>query len=159
MKQEQVLLTYTEYESVDSLGESDRTLVHEASAARNKAYAPYSDFKVGAALRLSDGRIVTGNNQENAAYPSGLCAERVALFAARAQFPDQSIVALAIVTQTPLGSLPASPCGSCRQVMVEFEANQPAPFRVIMVNERANAVVMERASDLLPMCFTCAQLK
>lgn len=158
MKEEKVLLSYTDFASVDELGELDRALVAFAAESRLKAYAPYSNFLVGAALRLDDGSVVVGNNQENAAYPSGLCAERVALFAARANRPEQNIATLAIVTDTGQRSLPASPCGACRQVMVEFEANQPGSIRVLLASAHGRVLVIERASDLLPLCFTSEQL-
>jgi cytidine deaminase len=158
MKTNQVLLHYTEYKAGEALLEGDALLVSAALNARENAYAPYSNYKVGAALLLSDGTIVVGNNQENAAYPSGLCAERVALFAARAQYPKQAILALAVVTSGEPDDSPASPCGSCRQVMAEFEQLQGKAMRLIMANTSKAAVVFDRASDLLPFCFTCEQL-
>ncbi len=156
MKKEQVLLSYTEFESLDELTEQDRELVARATQARLRAYAPYSNYFVGAALRLDDGTIVEGNNQENAAYPSGLCAERVAIFAAKANFPNSEIHELAVITDSQ--PIPASPCGSCRQVMVEFENNQTHPIRLLLANTAGQVLIIERASDLLPLCFTCAQL-
>lgn len=158
MKTNQVLLCYTEFSGDESLPNEDAALLAAAIEARENAYAPYSNYKVGAALRLADGRVVVGNNQENAAYPSGLCAERVALFAARAQYSEQEILALAVVTAGVPGESPASPCGSCRQVMVEFEQLQQQSIRFIMANMSGDALVFERVSDLLPFCFTCAQL-
>ena len=154
----QMLLRYAEYTAGEAMDKTDAELVEAALAARENAYAPYSNYKVGAALVLSDGTIVVGNNQENAAYPSGLCAERVALFAARAQFPNQAILALAVVTTGEPHDSPASPCGSCRQVMTEFEQLQGHAMRLIMANTSKAAVVFDRASDLLPFCFTCEQL-
>lgn len=151
-----MLLTYTEFDGLESLLPDDRTLVLRAIEARKRAYAPYSKFFVGAALRLDDGTIVEGNNQENAAYPSGLCAERVAIFAAKANHPDRDISDLAVVTDG--GMLPASPCGSCRQVMVEFENNQQTPIRLILANMKGRVLIIDRAADLLPLCFTCDQL-
>ena len=153
-----MLLRYAEYAAGEAMDKADAELVEAALAARENAYAPYSNYKVGAALVLSDGTVVVGNNQENAAYPSGLCAERVALFAARAQFPYEAIVALAVVTSGEPHDSPASPCGSCRQVMTEYEQLQGQAMRLIMVNTSKAAVVFDRASDLLPFCFTCEQL-
>lgn len=136
----------------------DAALIAAAIDAREHAYAPYSNYKVGAALRLADGRVVVGNNQENAAYPSGLCAERVAMFSARAQYSDQAIAALAVVTAGGMDEPPASPCGSCRQVMVEFEQLQQRPMRFIMANMAGSALVFDSVRELLPFCFTCEQL-
>lgn len=158
MKMNQVLLRYAEFSAGETLPDDDAELLAAAIDAREHAYAPYSKYKVGAALRLADGRVVVGNNQENAAYPSGLCAERVALFAARAQYSDQEIVALAVVTAGAAGESPASPCGSCRQVMVEFERLQQNPMRFIMANMAGSALVFDSVRELLPFCFTCEQL-
>ena len=114
------------------LSESDRKLLEAAIEATENAYAPYSNFHVGAALRLADGTIVKGSNQENIAYPSGLCAERTALFAAGSQHPDSVIETLAIVGRNQQGVLTAaSPCGACRQVMAEVETRQGKKLRVI----------------------------
>lgn len=156
MKKERVLLTYTEYESFDQLSHDDQALIHHALEARERAYAPYSNYLVGAALRLDDQSVVEGNNQENAAYPSGLCAERVAIFAAKANQPQRSITSLAVVTNS--NPLPASPCGSCRQVMVEFENLQQTPIRLLLANTSGRVLLIDRAADLLPLCFTCEQL-
>lgn len=156
MKKEQVLLSYTVFDSLDQLPFEDRVLVERAGEARLRAYAPYSKYLVGSALRLDDHTIVEGNNQENAAYPSGLCAERVAIFAAKANHPKAEITGMAVITDSH--PLPASPCGSCRQVMVEFENNQERPIRLLLANTSGQVVLIERASDLLPLCFTCAQL-
>lgn len=159
MKSKEIRLRYTEYAVGEALPEADAELVRAAALAREQAYAPYSSYKVGAALRLEDGTVVVGNNQENAAYPSGLCAERVALFAARAQFSDKRIVVLAVITESHENQFPASPCGSCRQVMIEFEQLQGQPIRLIMANTAGAALVFDQLADLLPLCFTNHQLK
>jgi cytidine deaminase len=121
----------------------------------NQAYAPYSKFNVGAALRLSDDSVIVGNNQENVAYPSGLCAERVALFHAGAVHPDKEVISIAIVATgdlvKPTGII--SPCGACRQVMIESERRQHKSLRILLVAENNEVLVFHSAADLLPMSF------
>ena len=132
-------------------------LLEEAEKAAIKAYAPYSGFRVGAAVLLDDNSIVFGNNQENAAYPSGLCAERVALYAAKAQFPNKTIKALAVTAQPEAGQLssPVSPCGACRQVMAEYEThNQMQSIQVILGGFGNRVWLLENATSLLPLTFT-----
>jgi cytidine deaminase len=116
---------------------------------------------VGAALLMHDHTVVLGSNQENAAYPSGLCAERVALFSAAAQLPDKRILALAVVARRNNGStlIPVTPCGACRQVMLELEMRQQRPFQVIMQYKTDMWIVMPSAESLLPYCFTSGNLK
>lgn len=148
------------YDDRQALAEADRALLLEAEKALENAYAPYSNYSVGAALRLEGGRIVPGNNQENAAYPSGLCAERVALFAAGAQFPKEKIESIAIATRSGAKEgNPAAPCGSCRQVLVEYESRQVAPIRIIMGGSEQRIIVASSAADLMPLCFTWSVLK
>lgn len=159
MKEASFTLNYRLSDHVNELSDQDRALFEAAITAREMAYAPYSNYKVGAALRLESGRIVLGNNQENAAYPSGLCAERVALFAARAQYPNERIEAIAVLTAGALPALPASPCGACRQVMVEFEALQRSPIQVMLASIDGRAMFVSSAAELLPFCFTCEQLE
>ena len=136
------------------LSEEDRELVEAAKQATNGSYAPYSKFLVGAAARLQDGCIVTGANQENAAYPSGLCAERTALFAAGAQYPDQPVVALAIAARKGRRFLaqPISPCGACRQVMSGVEERYGVPIRILLYGTEG-VLVSEGISPLLPLRF------
>ena len=121
MTQKEIKICYSEYDSLSGLCEEDRILAEKAIEATANSYAPYSGFCVGAAVRLSDGKIITGSNQENIAYPSGLCAERTAMFYAHAQYPDAGIIAIAIAARQDgdLCETPASPCGACRQVMAE----------------------------------------
>lgn len=159
MKEASFTLNYRLADRLDELSAQELTLFEAAVAAREMAYAPYSNYKVGAALRLDSGRIVMGNNQENAAYPSGLCAERVALFAARSQYPNERIEAIAVMTDGAVAALPASPCGACRQVMVEFEALQNSPIQVILASMDGRAMFVRSSADLLPFCFTCEQLQ
>lgn len=135
-------------------------LIHKAKDATNHAYAPYSKFLVGAAVLLEDGTVVTGTNQENAAYPSGMCAERVALFSAISQHPEAKISKIAVVAKKKGGKelVPATSCGPCRQVMLEFEIRQNKPFEVLMLNQDHQWVRASSAKSLLPFCFTGASL-
>jgi len=138
-----------------SLNPEEILLVNKAFEAMDKAYAPYSKFKVGAALLLEDGQIIQGNNQENIAYPSGLCAERVALFHAGAQFPGIAVQIICIVAKgdlMPISQL-LSPCGACRQVMLESENRQNKPLRVILVNQDNRTMCINTIQDLLPFGF------
>lgn len=146
---------YQLFDSWQELNDSDKSLVNKAYSICEKAYAPYSKFKVGASVLLDNGEIILGNNQENIAYPSGLCAERVALFYLGANFPDQEVKTLCIVAEGDL--LPfdqiLSPCGSCRQVMLETETRQKNPFRVILVSQNKRTIIFSSAKDLLPFAF------
>ncbi len=155
MKKHKITLSFLEFKSVDELSGDDRELLLKAKEAAKNAYAPYSKFKVGAALRLANGTIVVGNNQENAVYPVGLCAERVALFSAQANYPDQPITSLAI---SAIGSdnritQPVPPCGSCRQAMVEAESRHNNKLRVIMQGEEGPVIISEKMEDLMPLTF------
>ncbi|MGC1244287.1 MAG: cytidine deaminase [Chryseosolibacter sp.] len=145
---------------LEDLDLESKYVAHKAKDAANHAYAPYSKFHVGAAVLLESGTIVTGTNQENAAYPSGMCAERVALFSAMAQHPEAVISKIAIVAKRKGGKelTPATPCGACRQVMLEFEMRQEKPFEVIMQNEDHKWVKASSARSLLPFSFTKASL-
>ena len=136
------------------LSEEDRLLVEAAKRATNGSYAPYSKFNVGAAVRLQDGTIVLGANQENAAYPSGLCAERTALFAAGAQYPTQPVVALAIAARKGKRFLtkPISPCGACRQVISGMEERFGIPIRILLYGTDG-ILVSDGITPLLPLRF------
>ena len=125
-----------------------------AREATQNSYAKYSRFYVGAALRLQDGRIVKGANQENAAFPSGLCAERTAIFAAQANDPEQPIIALAIAARNDHGFTqePVTPCGSCRQVMLEIEDRYQSPVKILLYGTRG-IYVLKSTKDLMPLCF------
>lgn len=146
---------------LEDLDLESKYLVHKAKDALNHAYAPYSRFQVGAAVLLEDGSIITGTNQENAAYPSGMCAERVALFAAVSQHPGQPIVKIAVVARRKATKelIPATPCGSCRQVMLEFESRQEKSFEVIMQGQDHKWIKSASAESLLPFSFTAAHLE
>lgn len=137
------------------LSESEHELLKEAQAATWRSYAPYSNFSVGAAVRLSDGSIVTGNNQENCAFPSGLCAERTALFYANSRYPDFAVEAICIAARGLDGEftrVPISPCGGCRQVMLEVEHRFGRPLKVMMYGTDG-VYILQSARDLLPVGF------
>ena len=154
MTEKEIRIVYTEYSSLEELGPEDRELAEAAVDAMGGAYAPYSHFHVGAAVRLSDGRIVRGANQENAAFPSGLCAERTAMFAASAQFPGKDMLSIAIAGG-PLGRLgpnPAAPCGACRQVMAQYQAKSGKPMSVLFVAS-GKILKFNRVDDILPFIF------
>ena len=155
MKKHKLTLSFLEFGSMEELNDGDRTLLQAAKEAAKNAYAPYSKFRVGAAVRLANGTIVIGNNQENAVYPVGLCAERVALFAAQANYPDQPIVALAVTAIGSDGKIsqPVPPCGSCRQAMIEVESRHNQPLRVIMQGEEGPIIISEKMDNLMPLIF------
>lgn len=140
----------------DELSEEDRALVTEARQASLNSYAPYSHFHVGAALRLADGTIVRGSNQENAAYPSGLCAERTALFATGANYPTTPVEAIAIAACNNEGvftAQPTPPCGACRQVMLETEKRFGQPMRILLYGEKTTCVIAGGVAEILPLVF------
>ncbi len=154
MTVKRLTIDYTEYSSIEELTPEDAELVLAAIKAKEGSYSPYSHFQVGAALRLEDGTIIQGANQENAAYPSGLCAERTAMFAAGAQFPDKAFDTLAIAASDhghPCED-PATPCGSCRQVMAEYQSKFGRPIKVILAGSR-RILIFEKVDDLLPLIF------
>ena len=148
------------FAQMDELQTDDRELVEKAIAATNNSYAPYSKFYVGAALRLANGDVVMGANQENAAYPSGLCAERTAIFAAQANQPDQPVATLAIAARNENGLLevPVSPCGACRQVILEIEDRYKQPIRVLLYGKKG-VYSLQSAKDLLPFSFVDDSMK
>lgn len=145
---------------LDELTDADRELIDHAMKATDNAYAEYSHFYVGAALRLANGRIVIGANQENAAFPSGLCAERTAVFSAQANFPDQSIEALALVARNDNGLVdsPVTPCGACRQVLLGVEERYGRPMRIIMYG-KSGVYIVGSVKDLLPLSFVDSSMK
>lgn len=145
---------------LDELTVADRELIERAMKATDNAYAEYSHFYVGAALRLANGRIVIGANQENAAFPSGLCAERTAVFSAQANFPDQSIDALALVARNDneLIDNPVTPCGACRQVLLGVEERYGLPMRILMYG-KSGVYSVGSAKDLLPLSFVDSRMK
>ena len=141
---------------MDELSADEQSLVRKAIEATDRSYAPYSHFRVGAALRLANGVEMVGCNQENAAYPVGLCAERSAIFAAGAQYPDVPVTMLAIAARNPEGELqqePVSPCGSCRQVIIETETRFRQRVRILLYGRRC-IYVLDGISQLMPLSFT-----
>jgi cytidine deaminase len=143
------------FDSISELPVSIQKLMNKAHEARENAYAPYSRFKVGAALQLETGEIITGNNQENAAYPSGLCAERVAIFHTGSQNPDAIIVSMAITAKSlnALMTTPVPPCGACRQVLAEYEVKQKPSIEIYFMGETGKVVKANSVKDLLPLIF------
>lgn len=145
----------------DELTPEQRMLVDRAREATFRSYAPYSEFNVGAAVLLSDGEIVEGSNQENAAFPSGLCAERTACFYAHSRFPDARFVAIAIAARDKDGEFvaqPIPPCGACRQALLEYEALSGRPVQVLLAG-RDKVLIVESVSALLPLSFSNSHLK
>lgn len=146
---------FTIFSNSDELSKSDKELLLKAVDARKNAYAPYSKFNVGASLLLDNGHIVLGNNQENAAYPSGMCAERVAIWNASSQFPNIPIRKIFISANTNNKSLnkPVPPCGACRQTIVEYEHKQEQAIEIFFTGETGNIFKADSISGLLPLAF------
>ena len=147
-------IDYREYSSIEELEPQDQALVREAIEAQRGSYAPYSNFNVGAAVLLDDGTVVRGSNQENTAYPSGLCAERTAMFAASANYPGRAMVSLAIVGgfDHAVAATPCTPCGACRQVMAEYQTLSGKPMSVIMYGTD-RIWKFSKVDDILPFIF------
>lgn len=145
----------------EELSERDRQLIDLAKQTTRQSYAPYSQFHVGVATLLDDGTIVTGTNQENVAYPSGLCAERTALFYAGSTHPDKAVVALAIAAYTKgeFTSTPIAPCGACRQVMLEVEQRHRCPIRILLYGTEGIYLIEGGVSELLPLTFNASFLE
>ena len=152
---------FEQYNVPDELNREERMLLNEADKAVDGSYAPYSEFHVGAAVLLENGIIVKGSNQENSAYPSGLCAERVALFYASAQYPGIAVKAIAITAKAEnfIIETPIAPCGSCRQVISETEHRQQNKIRVIMQGQQGKILATEGIENLLPLVFQEEKLK
>jgi len=160
MKNININTNITVFESASELTDDDQKLVESAKEASSKAYAPYSRFNVGAAIRLANGVIVKGNNQENAAYPSGLCAERVAMFYANSKYPEVAVEGIAIIAMNDDGILknPIAPCGSCRQVLLETESRMKQEFYTLLVGA-TEIYKIDSSAALLPLSFTGEGLK
>ena len=159
MKKRDISVSVDIYESRGEMSDEYRKLVSEATVAAKSAYSPYSGFSVGAAVLLENGEIITGSNQENAAYPSGLCAERVAVFYAKAKYPDVAIKQLAVIALKgdEVVDPPAAPCGACRQVLIEYEEQQGSPLQVLLAG-KSEVIKIETSSDLLPLSFGSNEL-
>ena len=143
------------FESIQELPNEIQNLMQEAVAIRKTAYAPYSNFKVGAAILLDNGKIILGSNQENAAYPSGLCAERVAIFYAGSTFPNAKIVKMFITASPQDRDLeePIPPCGSCRQAIAEYEFKQDAPIAIFFMGAKGDIYKSDSLKNILPLVF------
>jgi cytidine deaminase len=156
MKKEDYRFTYDVYDSIDELPEQDAWLLNKARQVTSHAYAPYSHFQVGAVARLQNGETVEGSNQENASFPLGLCAERVLLASVASRFPAVPINTIAVSYHNQNGdsSHPISPCGICRQNLLEYEARVKQPIRILLGGLEGKVYVIEKASMLLPLSFT-----
>lgn len=152
---------YELHDNDQGLSGDYQKLIAAAKVITQNAYAPYSQFKVGAAILLENGIIVTGNNQENMAFPSGLCAERVAMFYAGSQYPNQKIKAIAIAVDPENFKVeqPLAPCGSCRQAMLEYELKQKEPIDALLTGQSGNVIHIQGIQSLLPLHFIEERLK
>ncbi len=150
-----------EYATSQELSPDDQQLLQEAAQAVEGSYAPYSEFHVGASVLLENGVVIHGSNQENSAYPSGLCAERVALFYAKSKYPDVAVKAIAITAKADhfVVNKPITPCGACRQVIAETESRQQNKIKVIMSGQQGPVLVTEGIANLLPLVFQEDSLK
>jgi cytidine deaminase len=155
MKEIKIESIFTVFDNIEELPEEVSLLMQKAIDARQNAYAPYSKFSVGAAILLDNNEIVVGNNQENASYPSGLCAERTAIYYASANFPDAKIVRMAITggSKSKQTIEPIPPCGSCRQSISEYEVKQDAPIEIYFMGETGKVVKSNSLANLLPLGF------
>ncbi|CAM1373841.1 cytidine deaminase [Tenacibaculum xiamenense] len=160
MKKIQVNSSATVFDNLSELSKEEFDLMNHAIEARKKAYAPYSKFNVGAALLLNNGKIITGNNQENAAYPSGMCAERVAIWKAGSEYPNMTVKKIAITAASSeiVVSKPVGPCGACRQTLSEYEINQKQPIEIIFMGEVGQIIKTESLLSLLPFSFDSSYL-
>ncbi len=155
MKQININTTISVFKEIDELPNEIQLLMNQAIETRKNAYAPYSHFRVGAAILLDNGKIVLGSNQENAAYPSGLCAERVAIFQAGAIYPNAKIVKLAITAASDMNPTlsPIPPCGACRQSIAEYEFKQDIPIEIYFMGESGEIYMSNSITNLLPLSF------
>ena len=157
--QKRTIETNIEIYSFEELSQEKKDLINKAKEQVTKAYAPYSGFHVGAAIELENGVVITGSNQENSAYPSGLCAERVAMFYANAQYPEVPVKTLAIAAYTNGNFIsdPVTPCGSCRQVLLETETRFEKNITILLYGTK-NTYLLENVKQLLPLCFEKSSL-
>ena len=155
MKKIQFSASFYQYADKDDLDTFDKKMMDLAIGARDRSYSPYSQFSVGAAVLLDNGEIVTGNNQENAAYPSGMCAERVAIWTASALYPDVKVIKLILSGKSKLRLVetPVSPCGACRQVLSEYESKQNSDIEIYFTGETGKVIKTSSVKDLLPFSF------
>ncbi len=155
MKEINITTRFSAFENIEELPNDVQLLMHEAVVVRKNAYAPYSKFRVGVALLLDNGKIVLGSNQENAAYPSGLCAERVAIFQAGAVYPKAKIIKMAIsaASDNNTTAAPIPPCGACRQSIAEYEYKQELPIAIYFMGEIGAIYKSDSLKNLLPFMF------
>lgn len=155
MRTTEIKILVREFENISELPAGDQDLLREARKITAQAYAPYSGFHVGAAILLENGQVVSGNNQENSAYPSGLCAERVALFYANASFPDAAVktIAISAAKKGQLVDEPVKPCGGCRQALAEAEVRFGQPIRIVLDGQES-ILVLDGVESLLPLSFS-----
>ena len=161
MHEQKFEFSFEVYDSIDELNADDRQLLIEARNITDKAYAPYSNFHVGAAAKLSNNKIVTGTNQENASYPVGICAERVLLSAISSLYPGIAIETMAVSYQSKKtkSDHPISPCGMCRQALLEYETRTDMPIRLILAGQEGKIYIVTTVKFLLPFAFTPDELK
>ncbi len=161
MKKKTININIFEYSEDEQLPKGDETLINEATKAIETSYAPYSQFNVGAAVLLENGEIIRGSNQENIAYPSGLCAERVAIFTAKAKYPKMAIKSIAITAYTENFEIntPITPCGACRQVIAETEMRQNKKIKILMKGHSGSTLSVDGIESLLPLVFHEEKLK
>lgn len=161
MKKLKLTTEYTLFDNNSELDLESRNLMDIAINARKKAYAPYSKFSVGTAILLDNDEIIIGNNQENAAYPSGMCAERVAIYYAGAKYPNNSIIKMAISASSALREIntPVAPCGACRQAISEYEVKQKSAIEIYFMGESGKIIMVNSLNDLLPLGFDKSFLK
>jgi len=155
MKEISITSSFIVYDTLDELSKDIQDLMNQAVEIRKKAYAPYSQFRVGAALLLDNGKVILGSNQENAAYPSGLCAERVAIFHAGSVYPEAKILKMAITAASDNNQTkaPIPPCGSCRQSIAEYEIKQETPIEIYFMGEIGEVYKSASLKNLLPFMF------
>jgi len=157
MINKKIEINYTEYQSVNELLDKDRQLLQLTEENLKNSYSPYSQFKVSSLVQLDDDINIMGTNQENAAYPSGLCAERVAIFSAKSLHPSKNVEKVVVVTEQG-NEFPFSPCGSCRQVLMEYEMNQKKPIQVLLKSGNSKIWKFNSVRDLLPFAFEAEEI-
>lgn len=155
MKEVNIATKIYVFENLNALPKDVVKLMEKAAEARKKAYAPYSQFLVGTALLLDNGEVITGSNQENASYPSGLCAERTAIYYAGSQYPNTKVLKMAIIagSQNKITTAPIPPCGACRQTIAEYEIKQETPIEIYFMGEQGKVVKSNSLQNLLPLVF------
>jgi len=160
MKEIKIETTLQVFDCINDLSQDVQNLMKEAVEARNKAYAPYSKFQVGASILLDNGEIISGSNQENASYPSGLCAERTAIYYAGAKFPDAKMLILALTasSQNQVTDKPIPPCGACRQAIAEYEIKQKQPIEIYFMGAEGKVIKSNSLANLLPFGFESSVL-